>query len=172
MWVHWTGHWDGHHRSLQWSVTRFVQDSYDSPCVVCVMILCDAVCHRMFKHIFNGLEKQYPRELQVIRQQYPSESVQFTDEPCIIHWDEAMEMLKSHNIEVFIALWSIHALVIVVGQDITDLHATVDHCILRNPIQILFVLDVRLMSTMTSVRLQRYSWGRLWRRSIILISSF
>lgn len=35
----------------------------------------------------------------MIREQYHSEPVAFTDEPCIVHWPEAMAMLKSANVE-------------------------------------------------------------------------
>lgn len=52
------------------------------------------VIHRMFRHIFDGLEKFYAKELAVVREQYPSEPVKFTDKPLIIHWDEGMSLLK------------------------------------------------------------------------------
>jgi hypothetical protein len=52
------------------------------------------VLHKTFRHIFDGLESQYAKELAVIREQYPSERVQFTDSPLIIHWPDAMQMLK------------------------------------------------------------------------------
>ena len=52
------------------------------------------VLHYVFKHIFNGLEEQYKHQLNIIREQYDSSPVVFTDEPCIIHWPEAMTMLK------------------------------------------------------------------------------
>ena len=58
------------------------------------------VLHRMFRHIFDGLEKRYARELEVIRQQYPSEPVRFTEEPLIIHWPEGMQMLRDAGQEV------------------------------------------------------------------------
>jgi aspartyl-tRNA synthetase len=58
------------------------------------------VLHRMFRHIFDGLEKRYARELEVIRQQYPSEPVKFTEEPLIIHWHEGMQMLREAGQEV------------------------------------------------------------------------
>mmetsp|Transcript_2763 Transcript_2763/g.4249 ORF Transcript_2763/g.4249 Transcript_2763/m.4249 type:complete len:158 (+) Transcript_2763:143-616(+) len=48
----------------------------------------------MFRHIFNGLESRYAKELAVIRSQYPSEPVTFTDEPLILHWPEGMQMLR------------------------------------------------------------------------------
>lgn len=40
------------------------------------------------------------KELATIRQQYDSEPVQFTDEPCILHWPEAMAMLREAGVEV------------------------------------------------------------------------
>merc|ERR1712151_662575 len=52
------------------------------------------VIHMLFKHIFNGLEERYADELAVVREQYPSEPVQFTDAPLVLHWPEAMAMLK------------------------------------------------------------------------------
>jgi aspartyl/asparaginyl-tRNA synthetase len=52
------------------------------------------VIHSMFKHIFEGLEKKYAKELSIVRSQYPSEPVQFTDKPLIIHWWDAIKMLR------------------------------------------------------------------------------
>ncbi|GAX26572.1 aspartyl-tRNA synthetase [Fistulifera solaris] len=52
------------------------------------------VIHKLFKHIFNGLETRWAKELAVVRQQYASEPVTFTDEPCVLHWPEAMDLLK------------------------------------------------------------------------------
>ena len=43
------------------------------------------VIHKMFRHIFTGLESRLAKELEVIREQYPSEPCQFTDDPCVIH---------------------------------------------------------------------------------------
>jgi len=54
----------------------------------------------MFRHIFTGLEQRYAKELAVIRTQYASEPVTFTEEPCIVHWDEAMKMLQEDGCEV------------------------------------------------------------------------
>lgn len=39
------------------------------------------------------------RGLQV-RRQYPSEPVAFTDEPLVLHWPEAMTMLRDDGLEV------------------------------------------------------------------------
>eukprot|EP01038_Epipyxis_sp_PR26KG_P005702 gene5702-7870_t len=58
------------------------------------------VIHNLFRHIFDGLETKYSKELAVIRQQYPSEPVRFTDQPLIIHWPEGMKMLRDAGEEV------------------------------------------------------------------------
>jgi len=57
------------------------------------------VMHKLFRKIFTGLEERYAAELKVIRTQYASEPVAFTEEPCIIHWGEAMEMLQAAGVE-------------------------------------------------------------------------
>lgn len=58
------------------------------------------VVHKMFKHIFENLETRWARELQVIRTQYTSEPVTFTDEPCVLHWPEAMEILRGEGFDM------------------------------------------------------------------------
>lgn len=58
------------------------------------------VIHTMFKHIFIGLETRWARELTIIREQYESEPVTFTDKLCIIHWPEAMEILKNEGFDI------------------------------------------------------------------------
>ena len=64
------------------------------------------VVHYMFRHIFEGLESRFAEELAVIRTQYPSEPVQFTDKPLIIHWAEGMQMLRDAGFQVcFVILW-------------------------------------------------------------------
>ena len=55
------------------------------------------VIHTMFKHIFTGLETRFAQELHVIRQQYFSEPLEFTDAPCVLHWPEAMHILKDEG---------------------------------------------------------------------------
>jgi len=52
------------------------------------------VIHDAFTYIFNGLETRFDSELDIIRKQYQSSPVTFTSSPCIIHWPEAMEILK------------------------------------------------------------------------------
>lgn len=58
------------------------------------------VIHKMFRHIFTGLESRLAKELEVIREQYPSEPCQFTEEPCVIHWPEAMDILKDEGFDI------------------------------------------------------------------------
>jgi aspartyl-tRNA synthetase len=58
------------------------------------------VVHSVFKHIFTGLETRWSKELAVIRQQYASEPVTFTEEPCILHWPEGIEILKDAGFDV------------------------------------------------------------------------
>ena len=58
------------------------------------------VIHSLFRHIFTGLETRLEKELKVIREQYPSEACTFTDEPCIVHWPEAMEILKDEGFDI------------------------------------------------------------------------
>ena len=58
------------------------------------------VVHKMFKHIFENLETRWARELEVIRTQYESEPVAFTDEPCVLHWPEAMELLRGAGFDM------------------------------------------------------------------------
>lgn len=58
------------------------------------------VIHEVFKHIFNGIETRHAKELVTIRDQYPSEAVTFTDEPCIVHWSEAMDILKGEGFDM------------------------------------------------------------------------
>jgi aspartyl-tRNA synthetase len=58
------------------------------------------VLHGLFKHIFTGLEERFGEELAVIRQQYDSAPVQFTEEPCVVHWEDAIAMLREAGHEV------------------------------------------------------------------------
>lgn len=58
------------------------------------------VIHTLFKHIFTGLETRWGKELAVIREQYESEPVEFTDEPCVLHWPEAMAILEERGFDI------------------------------------------------------------------------
>jgi aspartyl-tRNA synthetase len=57
------------------------------------------VIHRMFRHIFEGLENKYAKELAMVRAQYPSEPVKFTEQPLIIHWWDAIKLLRDNGHE-------------------------------------------------------------------------
>jgi len=54
------------------------------------------VMHTMFVHLFAGLEERCGGELAAIRQQYPDgrEPPRFSEKPTVVHWEEAMEMLR------------------------------------------------------------------------------
>lgn len=56
--------------------------------------------HRLFRHIFEGLESRFSKELAVVREQYPSDPVRFTKDPLIIHWWDAIAMLREAGHEV------------------------------------------------------------------------
>merc|ERR1711920_989890 len=58
------------------------------------------VLHTMFTQLFVGLESRSARELTAIRKQFPSEMPRFTAEPCVLHWEEAMQMLRDAGEEV------------------------------------------------------------------------
>ena len=58
------------------------------------------VVHAVFKHIFEQLEVRWARELAVVRTQYASEPVVFTDEPCVLHWPEAMDILRGEGFDM------------------------------------------------------------------------
>lgn len=58
------------------------------------------VLHGLFRHIFEGLESRFAKELAIVRAQYPSEAVRFTDQPLVIHWPEAIQMLRDAGQEV------------------------------------------------------------------------
>ena len=57
-----------------------------------------SVSHRMFKHIFEGLEERYAKELVAIREQYFSEPVAFTEKPCVLHWPDGIAMLRDAGV--------------------------------------------------------------------------
>jgi len=58
------------------------------------------VVHKMFKHIFEGLETRFDKELAVVREQYHSEPLLFTDEVCVVHWSEAMKILEDEGMDI------------------------------------------------------------------------
>jgi nondiscriminating aspartyl-tRNA synthetase len=58
------------------------------------------VVHELFKHIFTGLESRWAKELNIIREQYDSEPVAFTPDPCVLHWPEALEILQNEGFDI------------------------------------------------------------------------
>lgn len=83
------------------------------------------VVHTMFKHIFNGLESRWANELKVIREQYQSEPVTFTDEPCVMHWPEAMEILKEEGFDMGDAMGDLTgAMELALGRVVKEKYGT------------------------------------------------
>ncbi|GMI30820.1 hypothetical protein TeGR_g3628 [Tetraparma gracilis] len=58
------------------------------------------VAHGTFKHIFEGLETRWARDLSAIRSQYPSSPVLVTDDPCVLHWREGQEILAEEGFDM------------------------------------------------------------------------
>ncbi|KAH8058500.1 hypothetical protein JL721_9523 [Aureococcus anophagefferens] len=58
------------------------------------------VGHRTFKAIFEGLERDFSKELAAVRDQYPSEPVVVSDEPVVIHFADAIAMLRDSGVDV------------------------------------------------------------------------
>ncbi|CAK9118648.1 unnamed protein product [Durusdinium trenchii] len=55
------------------------------------------VIHETLSTIFHRLEEEQQEELTIIRKMYPSEAPRFLEEPCVLHWEEAMELLSSNG---------------------------------------------------------------------------
>jgi hypothetical protein len=62
------------------------------------------VLHTLFRDIFLGLERDYAKELRVIREQYPSDPPVITTEPLIIHWPDAIALMRQAGHQVFFPL--------------------------------------------------------------------
>jgi len=58
------------------------------------------VIHKVFTHIFTGLESRFAKELSVVREQYFSEPVKFTENPCVMHWEEAQSILRQRGFDM------------------------------------------------------------------------
>jgi aspartyl-tRNA synthetase len=83
--------------------------------------------HGLFKHIFQGLETRHARELTVIREQYASEPVLFTDEPCILHWPEAMAILQEQGFDIGDGLGDLTgAMELALGRVVKDRYNNTD----------------------------------------------
>lgn len=42
--------------------------------------------------MFTGLERDYQKELQIVREQYPSEPPLISEKPTILHWHDAIDL--------------------------------------------------------------------------------
>jgi aspartyl-tRNA synthetase len=83
------------------------------------------VIHGMFKHIFTRLETRWSKELAVIREQYESSPVSFTEDPCVLHWPEAMEMLRKQGFDVGDGMDDLTgAMELALGRAVKDKHGT------------------------------------------------
>jgi len=83
------------------------------------------VIHKMFKHIFEGLESRFAKELEAIREQYPSEAVTFTEEPCVLHWPEAMDILEEKGFDVGDRMGDLTgAMELALGEVVKEKHGT------------------------------------------------
>jgi nondiscriminating aspartyl-tRNA synthetase len=83
------------------------------------------VAHNCFKHIFTGLESRHAKELAVIREQYHSEPLTFTEEPCVIHWPEAQEILTEKGFDMGDGLGDLSgAMELALGEAIKEKYGT------------------------------------------------
>ncbi|KAL1521219.1 hypothetical protein AB1Y20_022768 [Prymnesium parvum] len=57
------------------------------------------VVHQMFVHMFDGLETTYAADLAAVRAQFPSSPPRWGASPCVVHWEEGMELLHSAGID-------------------------------------------------------------------------
>lgn len=55
---------------------------------------------RMFVHIFKGLEQLYAEDIDDVHRQYPAEPFKFLEEPPILKYTEAIEMLRAAGAEI------------------------------------------------------------------------
>mmetsp|Transcript_13575 Transcript_13575/g.16472 ORF Transcript_13575/g.16472 Transcript_13575/m.16472 type:complete len:629 (+) Transcript_13575:130-2016(+) len=83
------------------------------------------VIHKCFKHIFNGLETRHAKELSIIREQYHSEPLTFTEEPCVIHWPEAQEILTDKGFDMGDGMGDLNgAMELALGDAIKEKYGT------------------------------------------------
>ncbi|KAJ1795843.1 aspartate--tRNA ligase dps1, partial [Coemansia sp. RSA 2399] len=54
----------------------------------------------MFVYIFKNLEARWAHELEVVRQQYPSEPIKFDEKPLRLEYKDAIALLRKHGVEI------------------------------------------------------------------------
>ncbi|KAJ2380653.1 aspartate--tRNA ligase dps1 [Coemansia sp. RSA 2559] len=54
----------------------------------------------MFVYIFKNLETRWAHELEVVRQQYPSEPIKFDEKPLCLEYKDAIALLRKHGVEI------------------------------------------------------------------------
>lgn len=54
----------------------------------------------LFTQMFKGLEAKYPKEIETVRKQYPSEPFQFLEPALRLDYTEAVKMLNEHGIKM------------------------------------------------------------------------
>lgn len=83
------------------------------------------IIHELFIYILQNIETRWAKELAVIRQQYDSEPVTFTEKPCVMHWPEAMEILKSKGFDMGDELGDLTgAMEIALGEAVKEQYGT------------------------------------------------
>lgn len=86
--------------------------------------------HGLFVAIFTEIGRNFKPELALIRSQYPlggnsvDHSFLYTDEPVIIHWPDAIELLRSHNIEADLFTDLSSAQESALGEIVKKIHKT------------------------------------------------
>ncbi|ORX67048.1 aspartyl-tRNA synthetase [Linderina pennispora] len=54
----------------------------------------------MFVYIFKNLEERYAHELAIVRRQYASEPIQFSDKPLRLEYKDAVALLRKNGVEM------------------------------------------------------------------------
>jgi aspartyl-tRNA synthetase len=55
---------------------------------------------QLFTHIFNGLAREYATEIKTIQHQYPFDDFEYPQEPLILEFPQAVELLRENGMQV------------------------------------------------------------------------
>jgi aspartyl/asparaginyl-tRNA synthetase len=58
------------------------------------------VLDNLLRFVFTELKKRYSREIEVVRQQFPSQDFTFPDKTVILSYREGLQMLKDDGVEL------------------------------------------------------------------------